>query len=954
MANTTDWLNISQETGGTGVTSLALTALTNDTLSAKTATITAKNTTYNVQDTTTVTIKAFEPTLSLSRSTLRFDSTGGTATFTVYSNTAWTINFPALVHSYSTSAGTGNMEVSVVLAPNPDEVAKIDTGIVADTYGVNQLFLTIVQESFIVELSVEPDDDITFVNTGSSSSVTIDCNADWEIEYPSWITPSVTSGSSGTTTVTFTADENGPTDRSGQITVYAGSKEVSINVYQPFYIPAVLTVTPSSWSFGYGEEGKTFIVNSYPEWSGSIVSTGETAWNTGCFIEVSYLIPSACTMSLYVGDKQGDVIGAYYNGVKQCSNTISFPAGGVYKVRYELTCGGQAPLLNETYILDEHSEGDIAPAPGNYIIAEYNVTSTGNTTVLTSYDSPGSNTNPITAATLEDGTSVMDQLKTNWYGSGVYYRAVQFPRTGKQTITYWYKDGVTSVGSQNTWHSVGALTKLELGSEIKSIPNERGCAYCGNLSAITFNGLTGTSPFWSYLQCGKLKTFVCKMTEEPTLDGGDFQGPGDYGTLYYPEGSDYSAMIAALNSTRDGFTTGWNAVPIRSESKYLTVTPSTTSFAYTGGSTTLSILSASRYVISTDASWITLSAEEGGVGGSSVTATVAINTGERRTGRITISNNTTTKYIDLTEAEGVITLSQTEISTFISATTTDITVLTPLPWSATPSQSWITVSPASGEAGSGTFTVNISRNETGANRNGFVTVQAGSSAETINILQRSCAPFVIKDHLTHFGYYGTDYYNIPSGKINISLCSYDFRGMTTIKYSNGGGPQGSKIAALGNTLMTLKTFEADCSTITRIDWPFEDSSPSYSYGSPLTTAIFHHTDNVTYLAGFKKNEQMTTIRFGSLAKLSSWANVFTRDNSGLTTFTVTALPDKNIDTNFGLNYCTNLSVDSLVSILNALPRTSASNRSIALGTTNKNKLTAEQLAIATDKGWSVI
>ena len=235
MANNIDWLNISQMTGGTGETALSLTALTNNSLEPKTATITARNTQYNVSDTTTVTIQGFQPTLTLSRSTLRFDSTGGTATFTVYSNTAWTISFPAIVHSYSASAGTGDTEVTVALAQNFDEVAKIDTGIVKDTFNVNQLYLTIVQESFIVELNVEPTDDIVFKNTGSTTAITIDSNAIWELEYPSWVTPSITSGESGTTTVTFTAGQNGPTDRSGEITIYAGSKSVTINVFQSLY-----------------------------------------------------------------------------------------------------------------------------------------------------------------------------------------------------------------------------------------------------------------------------------------------------------------------------------------------------------------------------------------------------------------------------------------------------------------------------------------------------------------------------------------------------------------------------------------------------------------------------------------------------------------------------------------------------------------------------------------------
>ena len=365
MANNTDWLNISQMTGGTGETALSLTALTNTSLEPKTATITARNTQYNVSDTTTVTIQGFVPTLTLSRSTLRFDSTGGTATFTVYSNTAWTINFPALVHSYSTSAGTGDTEVTVVLAPNPDEVAKIDTGIVKDVYNVNQLFLTIVQESFITELYVEPDDDIIFANTGSSTSVTITSNTDWELEYPSWVVPSVTTGASGTTTVTFTAGENGPTDRSGQIIVYAGSKSVTINAFQPFYIPPYITVTPSAWTFNYTEDGKVFVVDSYPAWSGEIISTGETVWTSGRYMEATFSIPSAMTMPLYSGGS-GDTSAIYVGPIKQFATEIYFPEAGTYKIRYEIGQGGSTPSFQgNRYLTDLYFSDGIVSLPNS-------------------------------------------------------------------------------------------------------------------------------------------------------------------------------------------------------------------------------------------------------------------------------------------------------------------------------------------------------------------------------------------------------------------------------------------------------------------------------------------------------------------------------------------------------------------------------------------------------------
>lgn len=329
MANNTNWLNVAPMSGNTGETTLSLTALTNDTLSAKTATVSAHNDTYNVTGTTTVTLKPFEPTLELSRSTLRFDSTGGTATFTVYSNTAWTISFPALVHSYSVSAGTGDTEVTVILSENLDEVSKVDVGIVKDCFNINQLYLTVVQESFIVQLDVYPTDDIVFDATGSSSSITIECNADWEIEYPSWVRPSVTSGGSGSKVVILTAGENGPNNRRGQVIVYAGSKSVAINVSQPFYIEPYIAVTPSALTFSYSADSTYVTVNSYPGWSAEVISAWETHWGDDIVLTLTVETPVDNVTISNLGQAN-----AIVNGVVVPGTSYTLQTKGTYTIMY--------------------------------------------------------------------------------------------------------------------------------------------------------------------------------------------------------------------------------------------------------------------------------------------------------------------------------------------------------------------------------------------------------------------------------------------------------------------------------------------------------------------------------------------------------------------------------------------------------------------------------------------
>lgn len=348
MANNTNWLTVSPMSGNSGYIHISLTALANDTLSAKTAVITGHNDIYGVSATTTVTLKAFEPTLTLSRSTLRFDRTGGTITFTVYSNTAWTISFPSLVYSYSTSAGTGDTEVTVVLSANTDEVSKVDTGIVKDCFNVNQLYLTVVQEAFISELTVTPDDDITFVNTGSTTSVTIESNCDWEISLPSWVSASTTTGESGTTVVTFTAGENGPTDRSGDIIIYYGNKEIVIGAYQPFYIAPYITVTPTAYTFPYSASSYSFIVDSYPEWSAEVIASSESDPFGGTYMEVYFTVTADTTVKLFAGNDRGSVTGVYINGVRQYGNasTSHTFSSGTHKVFYTMSTPGTVPLLS--------------------------------------------------------------------------------------------------------------------------------------------------------------------------------------------------------------------------------------------------------------------------------------------------------------------------------------------------------------------------------------------------------------------------------------------------------------------------------------------------------------------------------------------------------------------------------------------------------------------------------
>jgi hypothetical protein len=67
--------------------------------------------------------------------------------------------------------------------------------------------------------------------------------------------------------------------------------------------------------------------------------------------------------------------------------------------------------------------------------------------------------------------------------------------------------------------------------------------------------------------------------------------------------------------------------------------------------------------------------------------------------------------------------------------------------------------------------------------------------------------------------------------------------------------------------------------------------------------------------------------------------------------TIYNLPNINL-TNIGFEYCTRLTLQSLQNILNALPVTTSGYK-CTIGTTNLKKLSAADIQIATDKGWTL-
>lgn len=311
-------------------------------------------------------------------------------------------------------------------------------------------------------------------------------------------------------------------------------------------------------------------------------------------------------------------------------------------------------------------------------------------------------------------------------------------------------------------------------------------------------------------------------------------------------------------------------------------------------------------------------------------------------------------------------VSPSQISVEKASGSTSINIASLSAWTASSSEAWITFSQNTGDSGRTRVTLSYTENTGSAPRTATITVTDGSETATTVLTQNICAQLVIADHLGNTNNQGESFggniYLFDSGLTVIDDCAFNFSGITQICHRTDFSQYGD--ASLGDgwdgdnpigCLGTITDFTADCSTVESIIYPFGNDEVSRC-AQALTSVTFYNTENVLVMGSvFTWCQNIQSVSFGDMTNMTYVANhpIFSDLNTAFTDFSVVALPDVNItDSNWGFSECTALTVNSLVNILNALPVTQTSGRYIYLGA-NKNKLSAAQIAIATNKGWEV-
>ena len=222
MANTTNWLSISSQSGSSGQTILTLSANKNLSAGTKTAEVTAYNPVYNISAKTYVTIDAYSPYIYVSDSIIGIPASGGTYQLGIESNCSFVIAYPNMVSTYSTSAGTGNISVTFSVPATYQSQTITENIVITDESGQYSIVVRLEQYGSEPEISAVPPE-LLFEANGGTLYFTVSANCVYHIDnsvISGWCSVSPQSGYTGSTTFTVTTTANtGDSAKTGIISV---------------------------------------------------------------------------------------------------------------------------------------------------------------------------------------------------------------------------------------------------------------------------------------------------------------------------------------------------------------------------------------------------------------------------------------------------------------------------------------------------------------------------------------------------------------------------------------------------------------------------------------------------------------------------------------------------------------------------------------------------------------
>lgn len=278
-------------------------------------------------------------------------------------------------------------------------------------------------------------------------------------------------------------------------------------------------------------------------------------------------------------------------------------------------------------------------------------------------------------------------------------------------------------------------------------------------------------------------------------------------------------------------------------------------------------------------------------------------------------------------------------------------------WTLSCDADWLSFSQTAGTEGKSTVVVTATAlgEDAEEDRTAQIQFTTANYSATCNVTQFALVTIVCANNLgntTNYGYQQNNVYSFDDTVEVVKVRHYDFTGIKSImgrvEFSAfaGGQMPGVFIGSFNNNHRYIKYFEANIDDVVAIPYIFGEQNDT-----KIDTVILHNTSNLKNIRkAFLNCTNLKKVSIDTLKNAtSSPENEQFKGCTSLTDFYTSELP--NININWGFDTCP-LSHESLLNIINALP-TVSSTKTIKLGTSNLNKLTDEEKALATAKMWSL-
>jgi hypothetical protein len=753
-----NWLTVNPASGS-GNATITATYATNTLTSPRIGTISISGTGVTSQQ---VTVTQGEiKSLSVTPSNQNEGPSAGSTTFSIISNTSWTIADDAAWLTVNPASGSGNATITATFTANTLTTPRVGTITISGT-GVSPQSVTVTQTE-LNSLSVTPSDQVVGPSAGSTT-FSISSNTSWTItDNAAWLIVNPVSGSDNLTiTATYSANTL-TTPRVGIITISGtgvSSQTVTVTQSEIYSI----SVTPSYQNVGPAAGSTTFSISSNTSWT----IADDAGW---------------LTVNPASGSGNGTMTATF------AANTLATPRVGT------ITISGTGVTPQTVTITQSEikslsvtpSNRDVGPASGSTtftINSNTTWTITDDESWLTINPASGSGNVTITATFTANALTTPRVGTITISGTGVSSKQVTVTQNGIKSLSVTPSNQNVGPAAGSTSFSINSNTSWTIADDAGWLTvnpasgsgNATITATCTantmttpRVGTITISG-TGVSSQQVTVTQGEIKSL---SVTPPNQDVGPAAGTTTFSiisntswtiaddagwlTINPASGSGNATITATcaantLTSPRIGTITisgvgvsSQQVTVTQAESKSLSVTPSNRNIGAEAGSTTFSISSNTSWTIADDSGWLTVNPASGS-GNATITATYAENTlTSPRIGTITISGaGVSSQQVTVTQTEMnsmSVTPSNRDVGSEAGNTTFGISSNTS--WSIAIDAEWLTVNPAGG-SGSTTVTATFAANTLATTRIGTITISGtGVSSQQVTVTQSGINSYLI-------------------------------------------------------------------------------------------------------------------------------------------------------------------------------------------------------------------